>query len=79
MGEICEQVLGYRERQRREHQVLAVIAVNEACYFGHVIAGEGKLPEIYEAFPFWTEEEIKEAKLEKYRRIMERYAAKGGG
>lgn len=34
------------------------------------------LPEVYEAFPFWSEEEVREAKLAKYRRIMEQYAAR---
>lgn len=78
VGEISDQVRGYRERRRREHQAESVIALQAACLTAHALCG-GKIPEVYEIFPFWEEEEVKEAKLAKYRRIMERYAARGGG
>ena len=36
-------------------------------------------PEIWEVFPFWTDEEVRELKVAKYRRIMDKYVAAGGG
>lgn len=36
-------------------------------------------PEIWEAFPFWTDEEVRSLRVEKYRRIMDKYVAVGGG
>jgi hypothetical protein len=40
---------------------------------------EGKLDEVYECFPFWTEEETRELKLEKYRGMLEQMAGGGPG
>ena len=69
-------MLGYRERRRREHQSESVIAARAAYYGALALCGNGKpLPEVYELFPFWTEEEIKACKVEKYRAIMMRHAA----
>lgn len=65
----------YRERQRREHQALAVIEHTHAILIGHVISPNGHVPAVYEAFPFWTREETEEMKVAKYRAIMERHAA----
>lgn len=36
-------------------------------------------PEIWEVFPFWTDEEVRFLKVEKYRKIMDKYVAAGGG
>lgn len=77
-GEAVETVLARREGERRRNQQRSVIAWVQAQLTGLAMAGE-QLPEVWEAFPFWNEEEIKEMKLEKYRRIMERYAAAGKG
>ncbi|MCD7803088.1 MAG: hypothetical protein LUH09_09380 [Clostridiales bacterium] len=78
-GEIIEQVQAYSERRRREGQQSSIVAAKQAEYTGLMFSGKGKqLPEIYELFPFWTEEEQKECKVQKYRHIMERWAASGG-
>lgn len=74
-GELLAAVQGMQERERRQGQQDAVIAMQQAALTALALCGK-KLPEPYEAFPFWTEEEAREQKLEKYRRIMERYAAR---
>lgn len=45
---------------------------------GCQLAGEAP-PALYEVFPFWTTDEVNEMKLAKYRKVMERQAAMGGG
>lgn len=71
---------GYRERQRRAHQAESVIAARAAYYGALSLSGNGKpLPEVYDLFPFWTEEEVKECRIEKYRAILMRHAASGKG
>lgn len=79
-GEVTETVLARREARRRKNQERSVIAYQQAGLIARGMV-EGKLPEIYEVFPFWNEEEIREMKLEHWRAVMERYAAqkvKGG-
>ncbi|MCD8381550.1 MAG: hypothetical protein LUC30_01325 [Clostridiales bacterium] len=77
-GEITEQVQAYSERQRREGQQRSIVAARQAERTGLMFSGSGKkLPEVYETFPFWTEEEIKALQVEKVRNIMNRWAASG--
>lgn len=66
------------ERERRQGKLLAVAAMRQAELTARALGG-GRLPEVWEAFPFWTEEEIQGMRLQKYRHIMERYAASGAG
>lgn len=75
-GEVVETILSRREGERRAAQRQSIIAYGEAGLFARALLG-GKLPEVYEVFPFWEEEEVNRMKLEKYRRIMEAYAAGG--
>lgn len=79
IGEIRAQVLAYHERKRREEKTRAHIATGEAVMIGYQFSNGKAAPDLWEVFPFWTEEEVKEARLEKYRRIMEKYTAAGGG
>lgn len=75
-GELCAQAEGHR----RHLQALAAMAYRETLLSGAVFNPKMKrLPEVYEAFPFWTEDEIKDMKLQKYRAIMMRHVARGGG
>lgn len=79
-GEIVLHIRAHRERHHRELQERAMLAYCQAHFTGQVFAGGGKpLPEVFEAFPFWTEEETKAMQLEKYWNIMKQYAARGGG
>lgn len=67
-GEIIEFVQGYRDRSDFRNKNLAILA------FGHVMAMNhsmsGKVGEIYEYFPFWSEAEIQEAKAERIKQQM---------
>lgn len=71
-------IRAYRERKRRDGKNLSVVAAGCAQYVAAYLGG-GQVPDLSEVFPFWTDEERKQMKVEKYRRIMERYAAAGGG
>lgn len=73
-GELLCAVQGWRERERERCQRQAVIARTHAMLINCVLSGE-HFPEVWEAFPYWTEEEIKAARVEEYRRVMERHAA----
>lgn len=77
-GELRSRLEGLRERERQQMQCQAVIAYQQVGLLAEVFGG-GKIREVYEIFPFWEEEEIRELKVEKYRQIMERYACAGKG
>lgn len=64
-------------RLKRQYQALAVIEHTHALMVGQVFSPGSHVPAVYEAFPFWTEEEVKEMRLAKYKAIMERHVAKG--
>ncbi|MBR1780540.1 MAG: hypothetical protein IJ751_03955 [Oscillospiraceae bacterium] len=73
-GELLEVVELGRERERRRLQNLALIAYRHAELTARALMGE-RLPPLSEVFPFWTEEELREARLAHYRGVMERHAA----
>lgn len=73
-GEAVETILARQEGHRRRMQDEAVVAYQQAGLIARAVV-EGKMPEIYEVFPFWTEEEVRQMKLEHWKRVMERYAA----
>ncbi|MCD7770135.1 MAG: hypothetical protein LUH36_08500 [Oscillospiraceae bacterium] len=78
-GELAEAIQAYHERLRRERQGLAVIAYQQAGLTARHFGGKGtKLPAVWEAFPFWSEEETRAMQLEKYRAIMRRHKARDG-
>ncbi len=77
-GELADRLEGMREREERHMQLEAMIAYQQVGLIAGALAGE-RAPDLYEAFPLWSEEEIRQMKLEKYRRIMARYAAAKGG
>lgn len=75
-GEAALVITARQEGQRRQAQRLAIISWEQAGLTAQA-ALAGRLPEVYEVFPFWTEEELREIRLEKYRTIMERMAGSG--
>lgn len=77
-GELAEALELGAERERRFLQGLALVAYRHAALTARALAGR-ELPPVGEAFPFWTQEELQAAKLERCRRIMERHAARRGG
>jgi hypothetical protein len=74
-GEVNAVIEAVRERRRREHKNRAVIAYNQAMVIGSLFAEGVTAPEIYDAFPFWTEAEIKQMQLEKYKALMQRWSS----
>lgn len=72
------QVRANGERRRREGQFLASVSAGEAVMIASQFSKDAH-PEIWEAFPFWTDEEVRSLRVEKYRRIMDKYVAAGGG
>ncbi len=77
-GELAELLELGAERERRFLQGLALVAYRHAALTARALAGR-ELPPVGEAFPFWTEEELRAAKLERCRRMMERRAVRRGG
>ncbi|MCD8333795.1 MAG: hypothetical protein LUC35_00255 [Clostridiales bacterium] len=77
IGEIVEQVQAKTERDRREHQQQAAIAYRQAELTAMAVRGGKQLPDLWEAFPFWTDEETKNMLVAKYKARMERWAASG--
>lgn len=75
VGELLCAIRGWRERERERCQHNAAIARTHALLINCAISG-GRFPEVWEAFPYWTEEEVKAAQVQKYRRIMQQHAAK---
>lgn len=76
-GELAETLELGAERERRFLQALALVAYRHAALTARALAGRA-LPEVGEAFPFWTEEELRQARLEHCRQVMERHAARRG-
>lgn len=77
-GELQERMERAELRQRRWLQQLSLIAYRHAVLVAQVLSGQS-LPSVEEAFPFWTEEELKELRLSRYRSMMERLAAQKQG
>ncbi|MCD8190343.1 MAG: hypothetical protein LUD78_09035 [Clostridiales bacterium] len=80
MGEIIEQVQAKTERDRREHQQQATIAMRQAEITAMAVRGGQQLPNLWEAFPYWTAEEVKEMRVAKYKAMLMKNTAgvKGG-
>ncbi|MCD8146001.1 MAG: hypothetical protein LUD84_01780 [Clostridiales bacterium] len=72
-GEAAGVVRACRERERRRAQRQAAIAWQQAGLIAQAMT-EGRMDEVYEVFPYWNEEEIRQRKVEKYRQMMERHA-----
>ncbi len=64
-------VIQARQDAERLHcQRLATIAYVQAALTARCVL-EGRMGEAWEYFPFWSEEEIREMRVEKVRRMME--------
>ena len=75
-GEMRAAIRADRERQKRRGQDLAAVAAGGARFVAAYL-GSGKVPDLADVFPFWSEEERKQMQLNKYKKMMERLA--GGG
>lgn len=72
-GEALLFLQGRREAERQRCQRLALIAWEQAALTARAVL-DGTLGEVYECFPFWTEEEVRSLRVEKYRAMLERLA-----
>lgn len=64
---------GRQEAERQRCQRAALIAWEQAALTARAVL-EGSLGEVYECFPFWTDEEVRALRVEKYRAMLERMA-----
>ena len=72
-GELVDMIEIYNERERRKHQHEANIAFRQAELIAMwVWKNDGSL-NVSEVFPYWTDEEKKQAEIEKYKAIMYKY------
>lgn len=71
-GEIIEFIQGYRERTDFYNKNLAMIAYGQVMVINHSM--DGKVGDVYDYFPFWSDQEISEAKVEKIKRQMAQVA-----
>lgn len=74
-AELCDYIKAAQEREIVSLKHASIIAYQQAIMTGQLFSG--KVGEIYEVFPFWTEDEIKAMKVEKYAQRMRKIAAKG--
>lgn len=72
-GEAALVIQARRERERERLQSLSVVAWAQAAVTARCVL-EGKQGEVYESFPFWSEEEVRALRVEKYRSVLERMA-----
>lgn len=75
-GELAAELEIGAERERRFLQALALVAYRHAALTARALAGQ-RMPAVGEAFPFWSEEELRQARVEHYRSMMERLAGRG--
>lgn len=77
IGEIAFQIECVRERELRKNKTFAQIAYSHAVVVNNALNGE--LAEIYEYFPFWSDEERMKWKAEKLKQqfmaVAEEYNA----
>lgn len=75
-GELVEMIKVYNERERRKHQQEANIAFRQAELISMwVWKNDGDI-NVSDIFPYWNEEEKRQAELEKYKAIMYRHVDK---
>ena len=71
-------VEGYQEAQRQESKRMAHLLYGHAILVNHCFAGQkgNSGSEIWDYFPVWTEDEIREMNVARVRAKMERIAAR---
>lgn len=75
-GELLEYIRAVNERKRREHQHSASIAYHQAYLISKLIS-DGGGTKLYEAFPYWNEEEINQFRIEELGHYMRSQAQRG--
>lgn len=74
VGEVQEWIAVEAEKHTRENKRMAVIAFRHALMTAEAIMADKNTKfAVYDEFPFWSDEEIKEAKIEEYKRRLKGY------
>lgn len=69
-GEAVLFIDAYNERKRREYQNLSVIADAQAYLTAaYLSSGTGEM-QVYDIFPFWSQEEKDALTVERYKRML---------
>lgn len=69
MGELNAAIRAAQTKARRQAQAYALIAYRHALMVGTVVSG-GKVPEVWEQFPFWEEEEVAHLRTERIKSML---------
>ncbi|MDE5781483.1 MAG: hypothetical protein K2I03_08405 [Lachnospiraceae bacterium] len=68
-GELIEYIQIFNERERRKYKNESIIAFRQAELTASWIWKHTDM-NVADAFPYWSEEEKKQTRLEKYKQIM---------
>lgn len=72
-GELFAAVQGWQERMRQEQRGLAMLLYRYGMYF---VPGEKQnAPQMFDLFPVWTDEEIREIQLAQLKARMAQFSA----
>ena len=69
-GEAVELIDVVNERERRKNKLFSVIGFETAVAINKMLAGDGKQLKIEELYPFWTEEERTEIRIERLKNAL---------
>lgn len=72
-GELLYYIDYHRERSRRKQQERSIIAYYQAALTAKILTGE-RIGEVFEEFPFWTEDEILDIRAEQAIRYFNNVA-----
>lgn len=77
-GEINEYIQVIDERERRRNKNASIIAFSQINMLSEALSKDGSGKMIFELFPFWTDEEQKNAMVERYKQSLQKHAKKKG-
>ena len=69
-GEAVELIDVVNERERRKNKLFSVIGFETAIAINQMLVGDGKRLKIEELYPFWTEEECTEIRIERLKNAL---------
>lgn len=72
LGEVSKYISFHREKERRALQQQSVIAYRQALLIANCILN-GESGEVYENFPFWTEDDIYEIKANSVMKYFSKF------
>lgn len=69
----------YNERANRENKNKAIVEMRSAQLLSAYMVGKGENLEVFDVFPFWSEDEKKALLIEKWKKVMYSQTTKKGG